>query len=106
MVFPISGPSTNGVVGFETWLREIGRVIGKSTEVEVYIAEQRREFMPQLEDRKKELKGLRAVIGMGPGYTFEVSRVLQELDMEVVWAAAWHYDVQYDNGALAHLSYT
>jgi len=90
-----------GVVGFETWLREIGRVIGKSTEVEVYIAEQRREFMPQLEDRKKELKGLRAVIGMGPGYTFEVSRVLQELDMEVVWAAAWHYDVQYDNGALA-----
>lgn len=54
--------------------------------------------MPQIEEIKKELKGIRAVLGMGPGYTFEVSRVLAELGMEVVWGAAWHFDRQYDNG--------
>jgi nitrogenase molybdenum-iron protein alpha chain len=54
--------------------------------------------MPQIEEVKKELKGLRAVIGMGPGYTFEVSRVLNELGIEVVWALAWHYDKKYENG--------
>ncbi len=87
-----------GITGFEAWLREIGRVTGRSDKIEKYIAEQRAIYMPQIEEVKKELKGLRAVIGMGPGYTFEVSRVLNELGIEVVWALAWHYDKKYENG--------
>jgi nitrogenase molybdenum-iron protein alpha chain len=87
-----------GIVGFETWLREIGKVTGRSDKIEKYIEEQRAIYMPQIEEVKKELKGLRAVIGMGPGYTFEVSRVLNELGIEVVWALAWHYDKKYENG--------
>ena len=88
----------NGIVGFETWLREIGKKIGKSEEVEKYIEEQRAIYLPQIEEIKKELKGLRCVIGMGPGYTYEVARVLIELGMEVVYGLAWHYDYKYDNG--------
>lgn len=87
-----------GIVGFETWLREIGKVTDRSDKVERYIEEQRAIYIPQIEEIKKELKGLRAVIGMGPGYTFEVSRVLNELGIEVVWALAWHYDKKYENG--------
>lgn len=87
-----------GIVGFETWLREIGRVAGKQLEVEHYIEEQRKIYIPQIEAVKKELKGLKAVLGMGPGYTFEVTRVLNELGIEVVWALAWHYDKKYENG--------
>lgn len=87
-----------GIAGFETWLREIGRVTDRSEAVEKYIAEQREIYIPQIEEIKKELKGLRAVLGMGPGYTFEVSRVLNELGIEVVWALAWHYDKKYENG--------
>lgn len=87
-----------GVAGFETWLREIGKTIHKEQEVEAYIERERAIYIPQIEAVKKELKGLRAVLGMGPGYTFEVSRVLQELGIEVVWAAAWHYDKNYENG--------
>ena len=87
-----------GIVGFETWLREIGKVTGRSDKIEKYIEEQRAIYIPQIEEIKKELKGLRAVIGMGPGYTFEVSRVLNELGIEVVWALAWHYDRKYENG--------
>ena len=87
-----------GIAGFETWLREIGRVTERSDAVEKYIAEQRAIYIPQIEEIKKELKGLKAVLGMGPGYTFEVSRVLNELGIEVVWALAWHYDKKYENG--------
>lgn len=87
-----------GIAGFETWLREIGKVSGKSEEVEAYIQEQRAIYIPQIEEVKKELQGLKAVLGMGPGYTFEVSRVLNELGVEVVWALAWHYDKKYENG--------
>lgn len=87
-----------GIVGFETWLREIGKVAHKEKEVEAYIAEQRAIYIPQIEEVKKELEGLTAVLGMGPGYTFEVSRVLNELGIKVVWALAWHYDKKYENG--------
>ncbi len=89
-----------GVTGFETWLREIGKVIGKSDKVEAYIAQERAKYLPQIEKLKGELEGIRVVLGMGPGYTFEVTRVLEELGMEVVWAAAWHFDPNYDNGAV------
>ena len=87
-----------GIAGFETWLREIGKVTKRSEAVEKYIEEQRAIYIPQIEEIKKELKGLKAVIGMGPGYTFEVSRVLDELGIEVVWALAWHYDKKYEDG--------
>ncbi len=87
-----------GIAGFEAWLREIGKVVDREEEVEKYIAAERAKYIPQIEEVKKELKGLRAVIGMGPGYTFEVSRVLNELGMEVAWGAAWHYDKKYENG--------
>ncbi len=87
-----------GITGFETWLREIGRVTDRSEKVEKYIEEQRAIYIPQIEEVKKQLTGLTAVIGMGPGYTFEVSRVLNELGIKVVWALAWHYDKKYENG--------
>lgn len=87
-----------GIAGFEAWLREIGRVTDRTEAVEQYIAKQREKYIPQIEEVKKELKGLKAVLGMGPGYTFEVSRVLNELGIEVVWALAWHYDRKYENG--------
>lgn len=86
-----------GIAGFEIWLREIGKVINKQKEVEVFIERERAIYLPKIEEVKKKLKGYRAVIGMGPGYTYEVARVLQELGIEVVWAASWHHDKKHDN---------
>lgn len=37
---------------------------------------------------------------MGPGYTFEVSRVLQELGIEIAWEGAQHYDRKHDSGII------
>ncbi|MDR1106333.1 MAG: nitrogenase [Treponema sp.] len=88
----------SGIAGFETWLRTIGETIGKEAEAEAYLKRERDEYLPKIEALKKELEGRTAVIGMGPGYTYEVSRVLQELGIRTVWAAAWHFDYKYDNG--------
>jgi nitrogenase molybdenum-iron protein alpha chain len=98
----------HGIAGFETWLRDLGCTIGNPQAVEAYIERERAKYLPKIEEAKKELKGLRAVIGMGPGYTFNTARVLQELGLEIVWASAWHFDKQYDDGqppaAFEHLA--
>ncbi len=95
-----------GIAGFEIWLRDIGRVIGKEKEVEEYIERERAVYIPKIEEVKKKLKGLRAVLGMGSSYAFQISRVLQELDIEVVWVASWHYDATYDNNEVPpHVEY-
>jgi nitrogenase molybdenum-iron protein alpha chain len=88
----------SGITGFEDWLRAIGRTIGKEAEVEEYLDEQRELYLPQIEELKKELKGLRAVLAMGPGYSYEVTRVLQELGIETVWTLSFHLDQRYDDG--------
>ena len=97
----------SGITGFETWLRGIGDAIGRREQVEKYIEKQRAIYIPQIEEVTAKLKGLRAVIGMGPGFTYEIARVLQEFGMTVEYALAWHYDYKYDNGkvppALEHL---
>jgi len=90
----------HGITGFEEWLRGIGKVINKETEVENYLAQERARVLPELEKVKLQLKGIKAVVGMGPGYTFNFIRVLQELGIEVVWASAWHFDPKYDKGLI------
>ncbi len=95
-----------GIAGFETWLKEIGRVIGKEEVVEEYLQEQREIYLPEIEKLKVKLKGMRVVLGMGSSFAFQVSRVVQELGMEVVFVASWHYDSVYDNGeAPPHVQY-
>lgn len=89
-----------GMAGFDAWLREIGKYVDREDEVEKIIAEEREKYLPDIMKVKEEIAGHTAVIGMGPGYTYEVARVCQELGIEVTWAAAWHLDHKYDNGKL------
>jgi nitrogenase molybdenum-iron protein alpha chain len=43
---------------------------------------------------------------MGSSFAFQVARVIQELGMEVVYVASWHYDSVYDNGEVPpHVQY-
>lgn len=93
----INNTYPNGIEGFETWLRQIGSVLHKEKEVEEYIAREREWAIPEIEKLKKELKGLRAALGMGPGFAYDYIRILKELDVEVVHASSWHYDPKYDN---------
>jgi nitrogenase molybdenum-iron protein alpha chain len=88
----------HGIAGYEDWLRNLGKVIGTSAEVEAYIAEERPKIEPELQRLREKLRGLRAVIGMGPGYSFNFIRVLGELGIEVISTSSWHFDPGYDNG--------
>jgi nitrogenase molybdenum-iron protein alpha chain len=100
----------SGIAGFEDWLRTIGATIGKEAEVEEYLDEERAKYLPQIEEVKKELEGKTAVLAMGPGYAYEVSRVLQELGIRILWTTAFHLDHHYDGAeapaALTHLRQT
>ena len=97
----------HGIAGYESWLRGLGEVLGKQQEVEVHLDAERAAYLPRIEEVTAKLTGLRAVVGMGPGFGFNTARVLQELGLEIVHSAAWHYDRQYDDGqapaAFSHL---
>ncbi|WP_330377419.1 nitrogenase component 1 [Cellulosilyticum ruminicola] len=54
-----------GIIGFESWLREIGKVTGRSEKIEKYIKEQRAIYIPQIEEVKKELKVLQPYLEWG-----------------------------------------
>lgn len=88
----------HGIAGFESWLVELAKVLGKEAEAREYLALEKEKYLPKIEEAKKKLTGLRAVIGMGPGFNFNTTRALQELGIEIVYSAAWHFDKQYDDG--------
>ena len=88
----------HGIAGFESWLRGLGKAINKEAEVEEFLEKEKLKYLPKIEEISKKLKGLRAVIGMGPGFNFNTTRALQELGIEIAYSAAWHFDKQYDDG--------
>jgi len=88
----------HGIAGFESWLRGLGKVINKEAEVERYLEREKAKYLPKIQEVREKLKGLRAVVGMGPGFNFNTTRALQELGIEIVYSAAWHFDKQYDDG--------
>ena len=88
----------HGFAGIEAWLRGIGKAVGKEAEVERLIESERAATAPDLEELRRRFKGKRAVVGMGPSYAQSYLGVLDELGIEVLHAASWHYDPRYDYG--------
>jgi len=89
-----------GMAGFDSWLRGLGAALGKETEVEVLLDEERSKYLLQLDAIKRRLTGLKAVLAMGPGFNFNTARALQELGIVIVHSSAWHFDKQYDDGQM------
>ncbi len=90
----------HGVAGIEAWLRGIGEATGKRAEIEELIESERRVTADELTEVRNILKGKKAVLGMGPSYAQSYLGVLDELGIEVIHAASWHYDQRYDYGEL------
>jgi len=88
----------HGIEGFSAWLRSLGTVVGKPEVAEEVIAEEIAKYAAEIELLRIELKGTTAVVGMGPSFSHNYVRVLQELGVEVIWGASWHFDQNYDNG--------
>lgn len=88
----------HGTAGFDDWIRGLGELLGRKAEAEALLVREREKYLPRLEEVKQKLTGLRALVGMGPGFSLTTVRLLQELGIEVVHASAWHLDQQYDDG--------
>ncbi len=88
----------HGMAGFESWVRGLAKVLGKDDIADAYLKKEKETWQPKIEAFRAKLTGLRAVVGMGPGFNFNTTRVLQELGLEIVHSAAWHFDKQYEDG--------
>ncbi len=88
----------HGIIGYKNWLRSLGSVLGEEAAVEAHIAAEEARIATDLAEIRAKLKGKTAVVGMGPSFGHNYTRVLRELGVEVLWASTWHFDQNYDNG--------
>lgn len=89
-----------GIAQTDRWFRELGQIIGKENEVEDFLAKQKAEYLPQIEELRKKLKGKTAYVTAGASHGHSLLGMLQELGMKAVGAAIFHHDPVYDNGAV------
>lgn len=106
-VTEIKSPPAYGLAGTDNWLRELGRVLDRSDEVEKIIEEEHARVVPQIEAYREKLKDKKAYITAGAAHGHAIIALLRELGLEVQGAAIFHHDPLYDNGdatsdALAH----
>lgn len=85
-----------GMQGFETWFGTIAKILGKEEEARKIIDAEREKYLPKIIEIKKKTTGLKAVLAMGAGYSYEMARVLQELGIEIVWLSSGHLDTRQD----------
>ncbi|MDP4177299.1 MAG: nitrogenase component 1 [Bacillota bacterium] len=94
----------HGIFGVNDWLTKLGSVLGKEKEVEKLIKEETERILPELAEIREKLKGKKVVVGMGPSFSHNYIRLLQEYGMDVVWGISWHYDAQHDHGGCPNCS--
>lgn len=82
----------NGGIGFERFMADLGKYLGKEREALIAVADERRKYKDKIEALKPLLKGKTALVALGSGYVFEMVRMLRELGMEAVHAVSYHYD--------------
>jgi nitrogenase molybdenum-iron protein alpha chain len=87
-----------GMKGFETWFKGVAEILGKEEQASEIIEQEKAKYLPQIEEIKKKTTGLKAVLAMGAGFSFEIARVLQELGIEILSLSAGHYDPEHDGG--------
>ncbi|MDR3364604.1 MAG: oxidoreductase [Clostridiales Family XIII bacterium] len=89
-----------GGIGFERFFRDLGKFVGKDGIVEEIIAEEKEKYREPIEKIKARLKGKRAFIALGSGFSYEYSRLLWELGVDVVHAVGYHFDPVLDQNNL------
>jgi nitrogenase molybdenum-iron protein alpha chain len=81
-----------GGIGFERFFRDLAQIVGKEDAAEQVISEEKAKYADRIEALRAKLKGKRALIALGSGFAYEYTRVLGELDVDVVHTVAYHYD--------------
>ncbi len=97
----IKSPPAYGLAGTDKWMRELGRVLNRETEIEGIITQEHERVLPQIEKYRSNLKGKTAYITAGAAHGHALISLLRELGMEVRGAAIFHHDPIYDNEDIA-----
>jgi nitrogenase molybdenum-iron protein alpha chain len=95
----VKAPQPYGFSGTDAWLRALGKVTGRETEAEAYIAREKARVTPIIEDLRRQLAGLRGYVAMGASFAHGVIVVLRELGIEVPGTLVFHHDPTYDSGS-------
>ncbi|HWR41172.1 MAG TPA: nitrogenase component 1 [Patescibacteria group bacterium] len=94
----IKSPPAYGLAGADQWLRDLGRVLDRTEQVEVIIARERARVLPQIEAYRDKLRGKKVYLTAGAAHGHGLIALLRELEMEVLGAAIFHHDPVYDHG--------
>lgn len=93
----VKAPPPYGLAGTDAWLRALGRVTHKETEVEELIASEHEAIAPELAELRKELKDLTGYVAAGSVHGHSLASVLRELGLNVAGSCFWHHDPKFDN---------
>jgi len=93
----VKAPPPFGIAATDNYLREIGRLFHKETEVEKVIETEKAKIAPRLAELQAALGGKTAFIGAGGPLAYSISAILHDLGVKTVGAAVWHHDQRFDN---------
>lgn len=93
----VKAPGPYGISGFNSWLRELGKIVHKEEEVEKLIEEENNRTAPRIAELKKKLRGKKVFIGAGSAYAHSMVAIVKELGMDLIGASTWHHDPIFDN---------
>lgn len=96
-VTEIKSPPPYGIAGTDSWLREIGKAVGKEKEVDGLIVSEKRRIEKDLIILREKLKGKTAFISAGAVHGHSIICILKELGMNVTGSCTWHHDAKFDN---------
>ncbi|MDR1873358.1 MAG: hypothetical protein LBS60_15780 [Deltaproteobacteria bacterium] len=81
-----------GTESFKSWFLDIAKVIGQEDKALAFYHQDLEDYEPTFRELKRRLKGVRAVVTLGPGFAFDIVSLLEELGLEVIHANAHHFD--------------
>jgi len=93
----IKSPPAYGIIATDNWLRELGRVLDRSEQIEKIIKSEHQRVIPILNEYRKKLKGKKAYLTAGAAHGHAIIALLKELKLEILGAAIFHHDPIYDN---------
>jgi nitrogenase molybdenum-iron protein alpha chain len=93
----VKAPPPYGIAGTDAWLRELGRVTGKTEAVEALIAHEKAAIHEELEELRGKLAGIKGFVSAGAVHGHSLICVLKELGVQVIGGCVWHHDQKFDN---------
>ena len=92
----VKAPSPYGLNWTDAWLREIARLTNREALAEKVIEEEHQRIKPELEELRKQLKGVRVFIFAGDTYAHNLANMTKDLGVELIGMNTMHRDQKAD----------